>query len=166
MAHHIEVNDLKYYVGDYDLDGLIRVADSVESAFVLMEQDEVEDKYYRNRYTVLEPHMNMMTIIKTIHHYLEQDEMNAVFVSFAVEYQGKLTVFDGREENYKDLDLGDLELGEGLIYGCIIQVEDEAYTFKEVLYKDGDLTKQSETMAVYDAGELTDLLADFIMQFI
>lgn len=166
MKHHIEISDLTYYVEDYDLDGLIRVADSVEAAFVLMEQDEVEDKYYRNRYTVLEPHMNMSSMIKSIHEYLEQDGMNALFVSFAVEYQGKLTVFDGREENYKGLELGDLELGEDLIYGCIIQLDDEAYTFKEVLYQDGGPHKQSEAVAVYDAGELTDLLGDFIMQFI
>ena len=46
MNHNIEINDLNYYAEDYDLDGLIRVADSVEAAFVFMEQDEMDDKYY------------------------------------------------------------------------------------------------------------------------
>lgn len=31
MNHNIEINDLNYYAEDYDLDGLIRVADSVEA---------------------------------------------------------------------------------------------------------------------------------------
>lgn len=166
MNHNIEISDLTYYVEDYDLDGLIRVADSVEAAFVFMEQDEMDEKYYRNRYTNIEPHMGLNAIIKSTHHYLEQDEMNSLFVSFAVEYKGELTVFDGREEKYEGLELGDLELGENLIYGLVIQLADEAYTFKEVLYKDGGLTHQSEAVPVYDAGDLRELMGDFIMQFI
>lgn len=166
MEHRIEINDLNYYEGTYDLDGLIRVSDSVEAAFVLMEQDEQGDKYYRNRYTVLEHHTSLSNIIKSTHQYLEQDEMNSLFVSFAVEYEGKLTVFDGREQKYDDLEMGELDLGENLIYGLIIQLDDEAYTFKEVLYKDGGLTKQSEAVPIYEAGELTDLLTDYIMQFV
>ena len=165
MNHNIEINDLNYYAGDYDLDGLIRVADSVEAAFVFMEQDEMDDKYYRNRYTNLEPHMSLNNIIKSVHYYLEQDELNSLFISFAVEYEGKLTVFDGREEQYEGLELGELELGENLIYGLIVQLVDEAYSFKEVLYKDGGLKQQSEAVPVFDAGELRELMGDFIMQF-
>lgn len=165
MRDYIEINDLSYDAEDYDLDGLIRVAESVEAAFVFMEQDEVDDKYYRNRYTNLEPYMSLNQIIKSVHYYLEQDELNALFISFAVEYEGKLTVFNGKEAPYQDLDLGELELGENLIYGFLIQQEDERFTFKEVLYKDGGVKQQSEAVSVLDAGQLRELLADFIMQF-
>ena len=151
MNHNIEINDLNYYAEDYDLDGLIRVADSVEAAFVFMEQDEMDDKYYRNRYTNLEPHMSLNNIIKSVHYYLEQDELNSLFISFAVEYEG--------------LELGELELGENLIYGLIVQLVDEAYSFKEVLYKASGLKQQSEAVPVFDAGELRELMGDFIMQF-
>ena len=166
MEHQIEISDLTYYAQDYDLEGLIRVADNVGSAFVLMEYDEIEDKYCRNRYDVIEPYMNIGTILKGIFRYLEQDAENAVFVSFAVEDKKRLIVFDGREQNYSGIDLGDLELGENLIYGLLIRLEDEAYTFEEVLYTDGGLNKQSWAEKVYDAGELTALLSDFIMQFV
>lgn len=165
MEYQIEISDLTYYHENYDLEGLIRVADSVEAAFVLMEYDEFEDKYCRNRYDVIEPFMKISTILKSIDRYLEQSEENAVFVSFAVEAGKKLIVFDGREQNYTGIDLGDLELGENLIYGLLIRLEDGAYTFDEVLYQDGGLNKQSWAEKVYDAGELTALLADFIMQF-
>ena len=165
MGDYIEINDLSYDAEDYDLDGLIRVAESVEAAFVFMEQDEMDDKYYRNRYTNLEPYMSLNQIIKSVHYYLEQDELNALFISFAVEYEGKLTVFDGREEQYEALDLGELELGENLIYGFLVQQEDERYSFKEVLYKDGGVKQQSEAIPVLDAGQLKKLLANFIMQF-
>lgn len=165
MCDYIEINDLSYDVEDYDLDGLIRVAESVEAAFVFMEQDEVDNKYYRNRYTNLEPYMSLNQIIKSIHYYLEQDELNALFISFAVEYEGKLTVFNGKEAPYQNLDLGELELGENLIYGLLIQQEDVRLTFKEVLYKDGGLKQQSEALGVLDAGQLRVLLADFIRQF-
>lgn len=166
MEHHVEISDLTYYAPDYDLEGLIRVADNVEAAFVLMEYDGLEGKYCRNRYDVIEPHMNIATIIKGVDRYLAQGEENALFVSFAVDDGKQLIVFDGREQNYKGIDLGDLELGENLIYGLLIRLEDEAYRFEEVLYQDGGLKKQSWAEKVYDAGELTYLLADFIQQFI
>ncbi|MEF9960143.1 MAG: hypothetical protein RR448_04060 [Niameybacter sp.] len=166
MEHQVEISDLTYYVPDYDLEGLIRVSESAGAAFVLMEYDDLEDKYCRNRYDVIEPHMSIATILKGVDRYLEQGSENALFVTFAVEDGKRLTVFDGSGKNYTGIDLGDLELGENLIYGLLIRLEDEAYIFDEVLYTDGGLNKQSWAEKVYEAGEMTALLADYIQQFI
>ena len=150
---------------DYDLDGIIRLADSENAAMIFTFEDEDDERHYMNRYDILECAEGMERMLRRIHHYLESDEANGLFISFAVAYEGRLNILDGQSLNLDDVDLGELELGENVIYGMLIRQQDEAYTFNEVVYIDGGNKTHSWAEKVIDAGELTFLMKNMIEQF-
>ena len=150
---------------DYDLDGIIRLADSENAAMIFTFEDEDDERHYMNRYDILECAEGTERMLRRIHHYLESDEANGLFISFAVAYEGRLNILDGQSLNLDDVDLGELELGENVIYGMLIRQQDEAYTFNEVVYIDGGNKTHSWAEKVIDAGELTFLMKNMIEQF-
>ena len=162
---------------DYDLDGIIRLADSENAAMIFTFEDEDDERHYMNRYDILECAEGTERMLRRIHHYLESDEANGLFISFAVAYEGRLNILDGQSLNLDDVDLGELELSENnrarssrlrvenVIYGMLIRQQDEAYTFNEVVYIDGGNKTHSWAEKVIDAGELTFLMKNMIEQF-
>lgn len=150
---------------DYDFDGLIRLADSQEAALVFMYREEDDGRYYANRYDVLECDRSIDMILSRIIHYLEQDEEHSLFISFAVVYNGVLQLFNGKKVKLSGIDVGDLELGEGVIYGAIVSKEGDAYKFEEVFYVDGANEDISYAEEVINGGRLTGLLQGLIEQF-
>lgn len=160
-----EKNELVFEEADYDLDGLIRLVDSEEAAMVFMYYDEDDDRYYRNRYDILECERGITSILARTDRYLEQDEANGLFIAYAASHDGKLWLLDGRVAEEGDLNLGELELGVNLVYGVLIRKEEETFVFSEVLYHDGGETSSSWATTVEDAGVLTPALRRLIGQF-
>ncbi len=160
-----EIQALAFDEDTYDLDGIIRMADSEHAAFIFTFEDEDDDRYYMNRYDVLECTEGVDRMLRRIHHYLESDEANGLFVSFAVAYEGRLNILDGQSVPVDEMDLGELELGENVIYGMLIRKRDEAILFDEMVYIDGAGKSHSWAEAVIDGGELTHLMKRMIQQF-
>ncbi len=160
-----EIEGLSFEKESYDLDGIIRVADCEEAALIFTFEDEDDGRHYMNRYKILEPHMPIEQKLKAIHHYLEEDEIHGLFISFAVVYEGRLQLFNGRSRKSKEIDMGELELGNHMIYGMIIRGSQEEYLFDEVLYFDGENKNHSWAEKVLDAGELTFMMKEMIMEF-
>ena len=160
-----EIEALSFEEANYDLDGLIRLAECEEAALIFTFEDEEENKHYMNRYECLEIHMSIEQKLSAIHRYLEMDETHGLFVSFAVVYEGKLRCFNGRMSKAQEMDMGDLELGNRMIYGMLIRYKDEQYVFDEVVYFDGENKSHSWAERVLDAGELTFLLKEMIIEF-
>lgn len=148
---------------EYDLDGLIRYLDSEEAAMELMYYDEDDDRHYRNRYEPFECDRGINYILAKVSRYLEEEE-NSVFIAIAATFEGRLTLYDGRAIKEEDVNLGELELGKDLVYGMLIQKQEEV-KFTEVIYHDGGLTSSSWAMAIDDAGILTRELERLIYQF-
>lgn len=159
------IRDLAFDKNTYDLDGLIRLADDEEAAFVFMYFDEDDHKYYRNRYDILECRDSITNILRRIENYLENDEENALFIPFAAVYEGRLTLLDGRKQQADTVDLGELELGTGDVYGMLIHQTEETYIFDEALYHDGGEMDHSWTHFISDAGQLTKVMKKLINQF-
>lgn len=160
-----ENNELVFEESIYDIDGLIRFVDIEEAAMVFMYYDEEDEKYYRNRYDVLECERGINSILKRTERYLEEDETNGLFIAYAASHEGRLSLLDGSIAKEEDLNLGELELGPGLVYGVLIRKEEEVYLFSEVLYHDGGEISASWATVVEDAGVLTPALHKMIMQF-
>lgn len=160
-----EIEGLSFERELYDLDGIIRVAECEEAALIFTFEDEDDGRYYMNRYETLEPHMPMDQKLRAIHRYLEEDEGHALFVSFAVVYEGKLQLFNGTTRKSHEIDMGELELGKHMIYGMLIRSNEEAYVFDEVLYFDGENKNHSWAERVLDAGELSEMMKEMIMEF-
>ena len=160
-----EIERMNFAEADYDLDGLIRLADCEEAALIFTFEDEEEERHYMNRYECLELHMPIEQKIRGIHRYLEVDEAHGLFISFAVMYEGRLKVFNGRRDKVRELDMGELELGNHMIYGMLIRYQEGQYLFDEVVYFDGENKSHSWAEYIIDAGELTFLLKSLIMDF-
>ena len=160
-----ENNELVFEETVYDMDGLIRLVDSEEAAMVFMYYDVEDDKYYRNRYDVLECERGINNILARTERYLEQDETNGLFIAYAAAHEGRVSLLDGSIAKEEDLNLGELELGPGLVYGMLIRKQDEMYLFSEVLYHDGGEISGSWATVIEDAGVLTPVLHKLIMQF-
>lgn len=160
-----EIERLSFTEIDYDLDGLIRLAECEEAALIFTFEDEEEQKFYMNRHECLELHMPIEQKIRAIHRYLEVDEAHGLFISFAVRYEGKLRVLSEKREKAKELDLGELELGNHMIYGVLIRYQEGQYLFDEVVYFDGENKSHSWAEPILDAGELTPLLKSMIIDF-
>ena len=150
---------------EYDLDGLIRLLDSEEAAMELMYYDEDDQKHYRNRYDILECDRGIRYILDKTERYLEEDAENSLFIAFAATYNGCLKLFDGRAVKEEDVNLGELELGNSLVYGALVRKEDDQYIFTEVIYHDGGETSSSWAAVIDDAGILTRELERFIILF-
>ena len=148
----------------YDLDGLIKLMDSEGSVFILTFEDVDESRHYMNRYQKLELYLSIDEKLRSIHNYLDQDEEQGVFISFAFSDSGKLRIV-GLSPNNQDIDCGDLELGNNMIYGILIRLQDEKYIFDEMVYFDGENKNHSWAEKVLDAGEITYLLQDLIQEF-
>lgn len=159
------MDSLKFEQEQYDLEGLIRMADNIESPMVLMFSEEDDERYQRNRYEVLESHRGIEDNLRQIERYLEYDEWNGLFIGFAASYKGKMIVLNGQRKQYVDLDLGDLELGENTLYGMLIHLEEGVYYFEEMIYTDGGDYHQSYAEEVFDAKDLSGMLEEFISQF-
>ena len=149
----------------YDLDGIIRLADSEDAAMIFTFEDEDDERHYMNRYDILECNEGTERMLRRIHRYLESDEMNGLFISFAVAYEGRLNILDGQSIVLDDIDLGELELGENVIYGMLIRQCDGEYIFDEMVYIDGGNKTHSWAEKVIDAGELTVRMRQMIDQF-
>lgn len=160
-----ENNELIFEETNYDLDGLIRLVDSQDAAMVFMYYDEEDDRYYRNRYDVLECDRGISSILLRIERYLEEDESNALFIAYAATYEGRISLLDGSIAKEEDLNLGELELGPNLVYGMLVRKDEENYTLSEVVYHDGGEISSSWATSVEDAGVLTPSLYKLIMQF-
>ena len=160
-----ENNEVVFDEADYDLDGLIRLVDSEEAAMVFMYYDEDDDKYYRNRYDILEYERGIISILARINRYLEQDEMNGLFIAYAASHKGKVCLLDGNVIQEETLNLGELELGENLVYGILVRKEVENFIFSEVLYHDGGEINSSWANIIEDAGVLSSSLHQLVGQF-
>lgn len=158
-------NNEMVFQEDYDLDGLLRLLDSEEAAMVFMYYDEDDDKHYRNRYEILECERGIHYILEKTDYYLEREPENSLFLAFAATYNGCLTLFNGRAIREEEVNLGELELGEGLVYGVLVRKEEDNYIFTEVVYHDGGETTTSWATQVDDAGVLTREMEALIMQF-
>lgn len=161
----VEIQGLSFDEEEYDLEGLIRLVDSEEAALVLMYLDEEEDRYYRDRYNILTCDRGMHYTLQKIKTYLEQDVDQSVFIGFAATHEGKLTLLNGMHYQEEDVNLGEVELGDQLVYGLIINKEEASFSFKEVIYHDGGEKSQSWAEVVEDAGILTRELQKLIWQF-
>ncbi len=148
----------------YDFDGLIRFVDSEDAAMILTFEDVDDERHYMNRYEILETYMSREDKLRLINRYLEQDEEHGVFISFAINYNGKLRMLGGKGNN-KEVDCGELELGDKMIYGTLVRIKDDNYVFEEVIYFDGDNKNHSWAEQVLDAGELTGFLEEMILEF-
>ena len=169
MNEDIEQNNLKeepitFEVDKYDLAGLIKLCDSAEAVFILTFEDIDESRHYMNRYQNLELYLSADEKVRSIYNYLEQDEEQGVFISFAFSDKGKMRIL-GMSPNKQGTDCGELELGDNMIYGVLVSIKDEEYIFDEVVYFDGDNKNHSWAEKVLDAGELTYLLQDLIDEF-
>lgn len=163
--HGIE-NEMFFDIEEYDLDGLIRLVDSEEAALELMYFDEDDDRHYRNRYDVLECDRGISYMLQKISYYLEQDEEQGLFIAFAATYEGKLTLLNGLSCKEEDVNLGELELGDQLVYGMLINRIEDRYVFKEVVYHDGGEKSQSWAEVVADdTGVLGREMQKLILQF-
>lgn len=160
-----EMEGLSFERDVYDLDGIIRVAECEEAALIFTFEDEDDGRHYMNRYEVLETHLSLEQKLRAIHRYLEVDESHGLFISFAVVYEGRLQLFNGRSVKGKEIDMGELELGNHMIYGMLIRYNEEAYVFDEVLYFDGENKNHSWAERVLDAGELSVMMKEMIMEF-
>lgn len=160
-----ENNEVVFDEADYDLDGLIRLVDSEEAAMVFMYYDEDDDKYYRNRYDILECERGIISILARINRYLEQDETNGLFIAYAASHKGKVCLLDGSVIQEETLNLGELELGENLVYGILVRKEAENFIFSEVLYHDGGEINNSWANIIEDAGVLSPSLHQLVGQF-
>lgn len=160
-----ELEALAFDEDIYDLDGIIRLADSEDAALIFTFEDEDDDRHYMNRYDILECNEGTERMLRRIHHYLESDETNGVFISFAVAYEGRLNILNGQSMPVDEMDLGELELGENVIYGMLIRQCDGEYIFDEMVYIDGGNKSHSWAEKVMDAGQLTYMMKDMIMQF-
>lgn len=160
-----EIEALNFKEDTYDFDGMIRLADCEEAALIFTFEDEDDGKHYMNRYELLAAHMSIEQKLNRIHHYLEEDETHGLFVSFAVVYEGQLQLFNGRSKKGKEVDMGELELGNHMIYGMLIRYIEGEYLFDEVLYFDGENKSHSWAERVLDAGELTFMMKETIMEF-
>jgi len=162
----IEMQEWCFDENDYDLDGLIRFVDSEEAAIVQMYFDEDDERYYRNRYDILECDRGINYIVQKINHYLEQDDEQSLFIAFAATYEGKLTLLNGLSCKEEDVNLGELELGDQLVYGMLINKVEEGYRIKEVVYHDGGEKSQSwAEVIVDDTGILGKEMQKLILQF-
>lgn len=165
MSEHIFNNEeLRFAQEDYDLDGLVRLIDSEEASIVLMYYDEEDDKYYRNRYEILECDRGITYTLQKIQNYLEQEDQS-LFIAFAATYEGKLNLLGGKQFNEEDVNMGELELGDHLVYGLMINLSDDNYQFNQVLYHDGGEKSQSWAEVIEDAGILGAQLKQLILQF-
>lgn len=160
-----EMQELYFDENEYDLDGLVRLVDSEETDMVLMYFDEEDDRHYRNRYDVLACDRGTNYVVQKINYYLDQDEEQGVFIPFAATFEGKLTLLNGLSCKAEDVNLGEIELGDQLVYGVLINKEEEHYQFKEVVYHDGGEKSQSWAEVVEDAGVLTREMQKLILQF-
>lgn len=160
-----ENNELVFEEADYDLDGIIRLVDSEEAAMVFMYYDEDDDKYYRNRYDILECERGIASILARTERYLEQDEANGLFIAYAASHEGRLWLLDGRVAQEEELNLGELELGENLVYGMLVRKEEESFILSEVLYHDGGEISSSWATTIEDAGVLSSSLQRLVGQF-
>lgn len=159
------MNEIRFDETDYDLDGLLRLVDSEEAAMELMYYDSDDDRHYRNRYDQLECERGIHYILRKVDDYLERDEEQGLFIAFAATYEGKLNVLGGYHFKEEEMNLGELELGNQLVYGMLIQKLEGQYLFTEVLYHDGGETSQSWAEPIEDAGILTRQLGQLITQF-
>ena len=150
---------------EYDLEGLIRLLDSEEAAMELMYYDEDDNRHYRNRYERFECDRGISYILAKVERYLEEELENSLFVAFAAAYDGKLALYDGRAVKEEDVNLGELELAQGMVYGVLIRKVEEGYSFTEVVYHDGGETTSSWAMPVDEAGILTRELERLVLQF-
>ena len=148
----------------YDLDGLIKLMDSEGSVFILTFEDVDESRHYMNRYQKLELYLSIDEKLRSIHNYLQQDEEQGIFVSFAFSDKGSLRIL-GMPPKKQDIDCGDLELGNNMIYGLLASIKDDKYVFDEMVYFDGDNKSHSWAEKVLDAGDLTYLLQNIIEEF-
>ena len=160
-----ENNELVFEQDIYDFDGLIRYVDHEVAAMVFTYYDEEDEKHYRNRYDVLECERGIQVILAKIERYLEQDEMNGLFIAYAASHEGKLSLLDGTVVQEEELNLGELELGPGLVYGVIVRKDEDNYLFSEVLYHDGGEISGSWAVQIEDAGVLTKALHKLVIQF-
>lgn len=160
-----ENNEYVFEEALYDFDGLIRFVDHETAAMVFTYYDEEDEKYYRNRYDVLECERGIQIILAKIERYLNEDEMNGLFIAYAASHEGKVSLLDGSIVQEEELNLGELELGPGLVYGVMIRKEEEVYLFSEVLYHDGGEINGSWATTVEDAGILSKALHQLIMKF-
>ncbi len=169
MRDEIMQNDLKeepisIEVSSYDFDGLIRLFDSEDSVFILTFEDIDESRHYMNRYQNLELYLPVDEKLRTINNYLEQDEEQGIFISFAFSDKGRLRIL-GVPPKKQDIDCGELELGNNMIYGALVRIQEDKYIFDEMVYFDGDNKSHSWAEKVLDAGDLTYLLQNIIDEF-
>ncbi|PHV71075.1 hypothetical protein CS063_07015 [Sporanaerobium hydrogeniformans] len=155
----------KYPEDSYDLEGLLCLAENEEAPLVFMLKDEDELNYIRNRYTILNYERGWQHTLKWIKQYLEQDEMQSLFIGFAALYQGKILFLGGESVRASECMEADMELTENQVYGVCVSLRKGEYVFEEVLYYDGQEKEQSVAFPLQETGELGNRLSTFIDQY-
>lgn len=149
----------------YDLDGLLRVSEHVMADFIFMIREEDTDNYYMDRDEIQKYDTNFSKFVMRVKDYLAKDEERAVFVLFATAEGDATQIFDGKHAKAKVIETGDVELSEGVFYGMIIQNMDGEYLFTQGTYTRESYKGDAYAEVVQDAGELTELMEKFILEF-
>lgn len=151
---------------NYDLDGLLRMGDTVETDFIFMvQEEEMSETYYMDRYEMQKYDATFNRFIIRVKDYLEKGETNGLFILFAKITQESVQLFDGKSMSIHELGIGDIEVEEDAFYGMMIQYEAGNYSFHEVLYIRENYDKDAHAQCIHHAGELTDLMERLILEY-
>lgn len=157
---------LKLDASTYDLDGLLRVADDEQTDFIFMIQDEDGETCYIDRMETEKYDGYFTKFVHRTKAYLETDETHGLFVLFARCIDEGFQLYDGNHRGLFKLETEDITFEEHMFYGMYIQHKGPYYTFKEVIYIQGNYEGDARAVEVQGVGALTSLLEAFILAYV
>lgn len=151
---------------NYDLDGLLRMGETVETDFIFMiQEDEGSETYYMDRYEVQKYDSNFHRFMMRVTDYLEKDETHGLFVLFAKITGENVMLFGNKTVSIHELGIGDIEVEEDAFYGMMIQYEGGNYIFNEALYIRESYQKDAHAQVIHHAGGLTEMMEKLIFDY-
>lgn len=158
-------DELIFQADDYDLDGLLRIAETGMADFIFMMQDEESELYYMDRAEIDKYYAQFSKFIMYARDYLEVEETRALFVLFAGAEETGIKLYDGKGAKPRAIPTGEIDLMEGDFYGMLIHCIDGELVFHEALYQRASYKGDAHAEIIHDAGELSDLMHQFILDF-
>lgn len=156
---------LQFDADTYDLDGLVGKSEMAGADLIFMTYEEETETYYIDRMEGRKYDSTFGRLMMRIKHYLSRDENNGLFLLVAHLQEGIVDLFDGSHLKKQVMPIGDLDVEGDYFYGIMVQCENDEYVFREVIYLNGNYEGDGRASVIQNAGALSDLIYDFILDF-
>lgn len=156
---------IQFDADQYDLEGLLGKSEMAGADLIFMAYEEETESYYMDRMEVRKYDSSFSRLIMRVKDYLEKDSDNGLFVLFANIQGGCVDLYDGTYRKKQTMALGDIDPEEDCFYGIMIHFEEGMYVFREAVYINAHYEGDARAAIIQNAGALSDLVYDFVLDF-